>query len=189
MARTPRSPKGSVAKQPAEASNQGAGSESFEQKIKLAAITSQLTTKLEVKKALFGAVLTVVTAVVLSFLTTRSTLHASRVIGGQYEVKLHEFDDRGDPKKSPDGELLGRSEAIIPIEFGGAFSKPPRVIVSINGIDSWGGNNANTRVHVYAGNNATKEKSDIVVKTWGNSVVYRVQVSWVAFEDVEASKK
>jgi hypothetical protein len=160
--------------------------DSFDEKVKLAQITSQLTSKVEVRKAIVGALLGILTAVALSYLTTRSALRASRVVGGQYEVKLHEFGEDGQPRRQADGSVVGRSEAIIPIDFGGVFEKPPRVIVSINGIDSWGG--ANTRVHAYAGSNATKDRSDIVVKTWGTSIVFTVQVSWIAFEDVDADR-
>ena len=158
--------------------------ETFDDKVRLAQITSQLASKVEVKKALLGAVLAIVAAVAISYLTTRSALKASRVVGGQYEVTLYEYAEDGTPRRNPDGTLVGRAQAIIPIEFGGVFDKPPRVIVSINGVDAWG--DANTRVHAFAGANATKDRSDIVVKTWGNSVVYTVQVSWVAFADVDA---
>ncbi|MCC6774884.1 MAG: H-type lectin domain-containing protein [Gemmatimonadaceae bacterium] len=164
----------------------GSPRDSFDEKVRLAQITSQLASKVEVKKALLGAVLGILAAVAISYLTTRSALKASRVVGGQYEVALYEYAEDGTPRRGADGGLIGRSQAIIPIEFGGAFDKPPRVIVSINGVDAWGG--ANTRVHAYAGANATKDRSDIVVKTWGNSIVYAVQVSWVAFADVDARR-
>jgi hypothetical protein len=160
--------------------------ENFEEKVRLANIQSQLATKLEYKKALVVAVLGVATAVAISFFSTKSALRASRVVGGQYEVKLYEYGDNGEPKRGADGKPIGRSQAVIPIQFGGVFSKPPRVIVSLNGVDAWRG--SNTRVFVYAGNNATKDGSDFVVQTWGDSIVYNAQVSWIAFEEVEPTR-
>jgi len=104
----------------------------------LAAIQAQLSTKLEYKEAILGAILAIATTGVISFFSGRATVSASKVVGGQYAVQLYEYDQKGQPKRDKDGKLVGRSQAIIPIDFGGAFTKPPRVIVSINGIDAYG---------------------------------------------------
>jgi hypothetical protein len=161
--------------------------EAFEDKVKLASIQTQLATKLEYKKAIIGAILAVAVAVAISFFNTKSAIRGSRVVGGVYEVKLYEYEENGQPKRGTDGKPIGRSQAIIPIDFGGVFTKPPRVIVGITAIDAWNG--ANTRVSAYAGANATKNKSDIVVNCWGDSIVYAVNVSWIAFEEVEQPSK
>lgn len=69
-----------------------------------------------------------------------------------------------------------------PITFAKSFNSPPEVTVGLSMVDI--GNGANSRVMVEA-ENVTGQSFDLVVKAWSNTVLYSVNVDWLAFGDAQ----
>lgn len=69
-----------------------------------------------------------------------------------------------------------------PITFAKSFIAPPEVTVGLSMVDI--GNGANSRVTVEA-ENVTGQGFDLVVKAWGDTVLYSVNVDWLAFGDAQ----
>ncbi|WP_280262716.1 H-type lectin domain-containing protein [Nocardia abscessus] len=69
-----------------------------------------------------------------------------------------------------------------PIAFAKSFNSPPEVTVGLSMVDI--GNGANSRVMVDA-ENVTGQGFDLVVKAWSNTVLYSVNVDWLAFGDAQ----
>ena len=67
------------------------------------------------------------------------------------------------------------------IEFDGQFEVPPSVTVTLAMWDT--SNDANMRLDVRA-ENVTEKSFEIAFRTWGDSKVARVRVSWQAIGSV-----
>jgi len=77
-------------------------------------------------------------------------------------------------------EGTGTREFFIHINFEHSFTSIPKVLISLNGIDSLG--SVNLRISARA-ENVTENGFDLVLKTWSDSVIYGVTTSWLSFSD------
>jgi hypothetical protein len=84
---------------------------------------------------------------------------------------------------SPDWNLnAGAGERIFQspdIPFNPPFSAPPQVALALSGIDSDPA--ANLRVELYP-HDVERDEFNIMVKTWADTVLYGVWVTWIAYD-------
>lgn len=65
------------------------------------------------------------------------------------------------------------------IAFAPPFAAPPRIVLALSGLDS--DQATNLRVEVYP-HDVESEEFNIIIKTWADTVLYGVQVMWIACE-------
>lgn len=81
--------------------------------------------------------------------------------------------------------VLTKDAPILPrkykhqVLFKREFSSPPIVIVGINLLDC--SNRANTRIQLYT-DNVNSKGFTLVFQTWKDSLIYDVEVDWIAYQ-------
>lgn len=78
------------------------------------------------------------------------------------------------------GTESGVRDSRVYIKFNIKFEKIPHVHVGLSYLDT--GNEANTRIKVYA-ENISKEGFELVFGTWADSIVWGAEANWMAIQN------
>jgi H-type lectin domain-containing protein len=83
-----------------------------------------------------------------------------------------------------DGWTLGSGSGVRTyvspdIKFNPAFTAPPRIALALSGLDTE--HTTNVRVTLEPAD-VEADEFNIAVRTWGDSLIYSVLVTWLAFD-------